>query len=100
MRSTTPPAWVVIDASIFIASMVATTAPGTTVSPSDTARVTTPANGAATWPGSSGSARSVTGTSTATLRSRICSGRIWPLSVVMTVRIPRSSASPMASSPT
>ena len=37
-----------MDASIFIASMVATTLPGATVSPSATTRVTTPANGAAT----------------------------------------------------
>ena len=37
-------------ASIFIASMVATTAPASTLAPSSTARLTTPANGAATCP--------------------------------------------------
>ena len=51
----------VIDASIFIASMVATVAPAGTSSPSATDRVTTPANGDATCSGLPGSARSATG---------------------------------------
>ena len=45
-------------ASIFIASMVATLWPASTVSPSATVRLTAPAKGAATWLGSSASARS------------------------------------------
>ena len=53
----TVPAWgAVIEASIFIASMVATTAPAATSSPLATLSVTTPWNGAATWLGSFGSA--------------------------------------------
>jgi hypothetical protein len=46
-----PPLGAVIAASIFIASMVAIGSPALTLSPSVTVRVTTPANGAATWPG-------------------------------------------------
>ena len=66
-----------IEASIFIASMVATCAPASTVSPSATERVTTPANGAATCPGSLRSAFSVGGTSDVTDRSRTDTGRSW-----------------------
>ncbi len=47
-RCTVPDTGVVMLASIFIASMVATTAPASTVSPSFTDRLTTPENGAAT----------------------------------------------------
>ena len=49
-RSTVPPTGVVMLASIFIASMVATTPPASTVSPSATDGVTTPEKGAGTWP--------------------------------------------------
>ena len=45
-RLTVPPSEVVMEASIFIASMVATVAPASTSSPSETCRVTTPAKGA------------------------------------------------------
>ena len=51
-----------IAASIFIASMVATGWPASTASPTSTVRVTTPANGAATWPFLLASARSATAT--------------------------------------
>ena len=50
-RLTVPATGEVIAASIFIASIVATAAPAATVSPSVTDSATTPANGAATWPG-------------------------------------------------
>ena len=76
----------VIDASIFIASIVATVAPASTLSPSATARVTTPSNGAATCPGLLVSARSACGTSADTEWSRTLIGRSWPLMVAITVR--------------
>ena len=95
---TVPAVDAVIDASIFIASIVATVAPASTVSPSATCSVTTPANGAATCFGLPFSAFSVAGTSDAIERSRIWMGRSWPFSVDITVRMPRSSASPIASS--
>ncbi|CAM5690552.1 hypothetical protein SGLAM104S_05510 [Streptomyces glaucescens] len=65
-------------ASIFIASMVATVPPAATWSPSATDSVTTPANGAATWPGLARSAFSVTGTSDAAAASRTWIGRNCP----------------------
>ena len=73
-----------IDASIFIASMVATVSPAATVSPSATLMVTTPWNGAATWPGLDVSAFSVAATSAAMLVSRTAIGRSWPLMVAIT----------------
>ena len=83
----TVPAWgAVIEASIFIASMVATTSPAATSSPFATLSVTTPWNGAATWLGSFGSAFSVAGTSAATWVSRMLIGRIWPLISAITER--------------
>ena len=60
----------VMAASIFIASIVATGWPADTVSPSATCKVTTPANGAATWLLLDRSAFSATGTVDATERSR------------------------------
>lgn len=98
-RDTRPAFGTVMVASIFMASMVATVAPAATSSPSATARVTTPANGAATWPGLERSAFSVTGMSEEAALSRIWIGRSWPFSVDITVRMPRSSASPTASRP-
>ena len=53
-RSTVPPTEVVIGASIFIASMVATVCPASTWSPAWTVSETAPAKGAATWAGLSG----------------------------------------------
>ena len=50
-RWTVPLIGVVIAASIFIASMVATVCPASTFWPSWTVGVTAPANGAAMWPG-------------------------------------------------
>jgi hypothetical protein len=50
MRSTTPATGVVIDASIFMASMLATASPAATLSPARTITVTTTPNGAATCP--------------------------------------------------
>jgi hypothetical protein len=87
-------------ASIFIASIVAIAWPASTVSPAATFSVTTPENGAGTCPGLPGSAFSADFSSTAMLRSRTAMGRIWPLRVVMTLRMPFSSASPIASRPT
>ncbi len=95
-RATVPDFGAVMAASIFIASMVATVAPASTWSPSATARVTTPAKGAATWFGLARSAFSVAGTSEAAARSRTWIGRSWPFRVAITVRMPRSSASPIA----
>ena len=74
-RDTVPPFEAVMEASIFIASIVATVAPASTVSPSVTASVTTPANGAATWFELALSAFSVTGMSEATEWSRTWIGR-------------------------
>ena len=76
----------VIEASIFIASIVATVSPALTVSPAETATVTAPWNGASTWPGLPGSAYSAAATSEATDVSRMLIGRIWPLMVAMTLR--------------
>src|ERR687894_2733209 len=98
-RCTVPATGAVIAASIFIASMVATVAPASTSSPSATAGVTTPANGAATCPGWCGSARSATLTSTWIEVSRTRIGRNWPLMVHITVRMPRSSGAPIADRP-
>ncbi len=98
-RRTTPPTDAVIAASIFIASIEATLCPASTVSPSATCSVTTPENGAATWPGLDGSAFSAAFVCTSMLRSRTNTGRSWPLRIVITVRMPLSSASPIASSP-
>ena len=75
-----------IDASIFIASMVATVCPAVTVSPSATCSVTTPANGAATWFGLVRSAFSAALTSVATDSSRTDTGRSCPFSVASTLR--------------
>ena len=69
-RSTVPPTGVVMLASIFIASIVATTPPASTVSPSATVGVTTPENGAGTCPALDGSAFSTALTSAVTERSR------------------------------
>jgi hypothetical protein len=85
-RSTVPSTGAVIEASIFIASMVATTSPAETLSPSPTTVVTTPWNGAATCPGLDGSAFSAAATSDATARSRTLIGRSWPLIVAITLR--------------
>ena len=98
VRVTVPARGAVIDASIFIASIVATVRPCSTVAPLSTASVTTPANGAATWPGFARSAFSAGFVSTSTLRSRTVTGRIWPLRVVTTVRMPWASASETAPS--
>jgi hypothetical protein len=76
----------VIEASIFIASMVATVWPSSTASPSATATVTTPANGAATCAGFYRSAFSAALTLVATDASRTVVGRSWPLRLVSTVR--------------
>ena len=95
-RSTVPLTGAVIEASIFIASIVATVAPASTVSPGSTTTLTTPSNGAATWPGFDGSARSADGASDSTDRSRTLTGRSCPLIVHSTVRIPRSSGSLIA----
>ncbi len=86
-------------ASIFIASIVATVSPAVTVSPSAATRVTTPANGAARCDGSLLSAFSVVGTSAEIERSRTDTGRNCPLRMHITVRIPASSGSLIASSP-
>jgi len=53
-RSTVPESDVVIGASIFMASMVATVWPASTWSPARTVSDTAPAKGAATWAGLSG----------------------------------------------
>ena len=95
-----PATGVVIAASIFMASTVATVCPASTTSPTTTTGVTAPANGAATWPGWVGSAFSAVRASTSTARSRTWIGRSWPLRVNITVRIPRSSGVPIASRPT
>ena len=63
-----------------------------------TVTVTAPANGAATWPGWAGSAFSAALTLLTTERSRTTTGRDWPLSVHITVRMPFSSGSETASS--
>src|SRR4029077_14544078 len=89
-RLTLPALGAVIAASIFIASMVAIVCPASTVASTDTATVTTPANGAATWSGFDWSAFSAAGTSAATLRSRTTTGRSWPFRMHITVRMPRS----------
>ena len=86
IRSTVPSTGAVIEASIFIASMVATVSPAETWSPSSTATVTTPWNGAATCPGCDGSAFSAAATSAATDSSRTLIGRSWPLRVAITAR--------------
>ena len=99
MRLTVPAFGAVMAASIFIASMVAMVCPASTLSPEATATVTTPANGAATWSGLERSAFSAAGTSLATLASRTRTGRSWPLKMHITVRMPRSSGSEIASSP-
>ena len=98
-RSTVPATGVVMEASIFIASMVATVSPAATSWPFSTITVTVPWNGAATWPGSPGSAFSAAATAADTVRSRTLTGRIWPLMVHITVRKPRSSGSLTASRP-
>ena len=85
-----------MEASIFMASIVATESPAETVSPSETVTVTAPANGAATWPGWDVSAFSVSTACDFTDSSRISSRRSWPLRVTMTVRMPFSSGSEMA----
>ena len=61
--------------------------------------MTTPANGAATWSGLARSAFSAVGISLAMLRSRTTTGRSWPLKMHITVRMPRSSGSEIASKP-
>ncbi len=94
-----PATGAVMEASIFIASMVATVAPASTVSPSAATIVTTPSNGAATCPGLDVSAFSTVGASAATDLSRTLTGRSWPLIVHITDRMPRSSASLTACSP-
>lgn len=98
-RATVPAIGAVIAASIFIASMVATTSPAATSSPLAARRVTEPSKGAATWPGSPGSARSTGGASDTTDLSRTESVRSCPFTVQMTCRTPASSMSPTASSP-
>ena len=89
----------VMDASIFMASMVAMGWAATIESPSATVRVTTPENGAATCDGSLRSAFSAAGACAATERSRTDTGRSCPLRMPITVRIPASSGSEIASSP-
>ena len=98
-RFTAPATGVVIAASIFIASIVATVCAGRDLvvlgrHQRDDARRTAPRRG----PVSVGSAFSAAATSTVTDRSRTWIGRSWPLSVHITVRRPRSSTSPTASS--
>ncbi len=100
IRRTVPAIGAVIAASIFIASIDATGWPASTVAPSSTDTVTTPENGAPTCPLRDGSAFSTELTFTSTERSRTSTGRSWPLRVAMTVRMPASSMSPIASSPT
>ena len=97
MRSMVPATGVVMLASIFMASIVATVSPAATVSPSARVTVTEPAKGAAMWPGVPGSAFSAALTSASMLRSRTLTGRICPLRVHMTVRMPFSSGSDTAS---
>ncbi len=97
-RETVPATALVMDASIFIASMVAIVPPASTASPTATVTVTAPANGAAIWPATAGSAFSAALTSLTTLLSRISTGRDCPLSVHITVRMPFSSTSETASS--
>ncbi len=75
-----------IEASIFIASIVATVWPADTASPSATCSVTTPANGAAMCFGFARSAFSVAFTSVSTDVSRTVVGRSCPFSVASTVR--------------
>ena len=92
-----PAAGAVTEVSIFIASKVSSTSPDRTGWPTDTTRVdTTPGMGAATWFGSSGSARSLAGTFGATAASGTAMTRGCPLSSKKTSRSPRSSASPTA----
>ncbi|COW38112.1 Uncharacterised protein [Mycobacterium tuberculosis] len=79
--------------------MVAMVWPAPTRSPTHTPTVTTPANGAAMCPGLPRSAFSAAGTALAMLRSRTSTGRSCPLRMHITVRMPRSSGSEMASSP-
>ena len=98
-RLTVPALGAVIAASIFIASIVAMVCPAVDLVADGHTEVTTPANGAAMWPGLARSAFSAVGTVSAMLRSRTSTGRSWPLMVHITVRMPRSSASPIASSP-
>ncbi len=93
-----PPIGAVIEASIFIASMVATGCPAATSSPAATDSETTPANGAATCPGWVVSARSAAATCTVIERSRTRTGRNCPFRVHITRRMPRSSASLIESS--
>ena len=98
-RSTVPQTAAVMLASIFIASMVATTAPASTVSPSSTVRVTTPANGAATWPCLAGSAFSADLTSAVTERSRTWHGPELAVDRAHHGAQPCRSASPIACRP-
>ena len=70
-RSTVPATGVVIEASIFIASIVATVSPAATCCPFSTMTVTVPWKGAATWPGSPASAFSAAATAEEMLRSRM-----------------------------
>ena len=95
MRATVPATGVVMEASIFIASILATMSPAATCSPTATTGVTLPPKGAAMCPGLAGSAFSAAGASASTERSRTEIGRRWPLMVHMTVRMPRSSGSPI-----
>ncbi len=85
-RLTVPERCTVIDASIFIASMVATVWPSSTLSPSATDSVTTPANGAARCAGLARSAFSVAFTSLSIDSSRTVTGRRCPFRVVSTLR--------------
>ena len=90
---TTPATGAVIDASIFIASMVATVGTGLDLVALADLTVTTPSNGAATCPGFVVSAFSASATSDRDRRGRARGpGRSWPLIVHITVRMPRSSA--------
>ena len=90
---TTPATRVVMDASIFIASIVATMAPAATRSPTDTTGVTTPPKGAATCPAVRGSALFGPECRPSPERSLTAIRRSWPLIVHMTVRMPLWSGS-------
>ena len=88
-----------IAASIFIASIVATVCAGLDLVALGRHQRDHAGERCRDVPGSAGSAFSAALTSTLTERSRTWIGRSWPFSVHITVRMPRSSASPIASSP-
>jgi hypothetical protein len=99
MRVTAPVRGAVIAASIFIASIVATVSPADTDWPTSAVNVTAPANGAARCDRSPRSAFSAVGASAEIPLSRTDTGRSCPLRMHITVRMPASSGSLIASSP-